>query len=166
MEKAKKIKKGGFTLIELIVVIVLLGILGIYVSMRSEITMQTSRISTIKSLASRVRLAADTAYQACLAQNIESSELQLIEIDGRQIEVFNGYPTASTNGIKQLLLDKDQKINGGQIKFEEIKDPGYSHTVMFEHIEANNQRACSVQYIYNPATSSHPEIEIEINSCE
>lgn len=160
------LNKVGLTITEFMVALVLLGILAVYLNMRSRMMAQQARIKTIKAMASRLRSDVDAIYTTCLATGIESSGKHIVTVNGRQIEVFNGYPAASASGVKQLLLDADYKISGGQIKFEVINDPGYSHTVMFEHIDAANRRGCGVKYVYDPNTHASPEIEIEDNNCE
>jgi len=94
-----KIKReGGFTLIELVVVIALLGILAAFAIPRFASLEREARSATTQGLSGSVRSAAAMAHGLFLATGATP-----VNMEGNSIVIVNGYPDAAT--IADTLAD-------------------------------------------------------------
>ena len=91
---------GGFTLIEVVVVIAILGILAAFAVPRFVALDTQARISTQTALAGSVRSAAALSHALWLAQGQPAT----VTIDGNVITMRNGYPnvTSLPNALSDL----------------------------------------------------------------
>lgn len=91
-------KQGGFTLIELVVVIALLGILAAFAIPRFASLEREARSATTQGLSGSVRSAAAMAHGLFLATGATP-----VNMEGNNIVIVNGYPNAAT--IADTLAD-------------------------------------------------------------
>jgi MSHA pilin protein MshA len=82
--------QGGFTLIELVVVIALLGILAAFAIPRFASLEREARSATTQGLSGSVRSAAAMAHGLYLATGATP-----VNMEGNSIVITNGYPDAS-----------------------------------------------------------------------
>lgn len=82
----------GFTLIELVVVIVILGILAAFAVPRFMGMEGEARAATVKNMAGNLRAAATMARGKCMAQGCGNT----LSVDGQNVTMVNGYPNAAT----------------------------------------------------------------------
>ena len=95
-----KLKQRGFTLIELVVVIVILGILAAFAVPRFMGLEDKARIATMTSMEGTLQSAATMAYGVWEATGAGGNTVAIPGIAGT-IALTNGYPTAAS--IQQLL---------------------------------------------------------------
>ena len=122
-------KQAGFTLIELITVIVILGILSAFAFPRFAGLEERARSAALDGLSGSLRSGAALAHALWLA---EGSSGTTVTMEGELINLAFGYPT--TADIKRTLQD----ISGFS---ETAVDSG-----IFFPNGATNFAACQVQY--------------------
>jgi len=96
-----KVKQGGFTLIELVVVITILGILAAFAVPRFASLEGQARIAATQSIGGSVRSGAALAHALWLAKG--DPALTTVTMEGSTITISNGYPDATT--IKDTLAE-------------------------------------------------------------
>lgn len=92
-----KKQQGGFTLIELIMVIVILGILAAFALPRFADFSNQARVASMNGIAGSLRSASAISRAAFLAAG--NSAATTVTLEGLQIDMVNGYPAATENGI-------------------------------------------------------------------
>ncbi|HXB19419.1 MAG TPA: prepilin-type N-terminal cleavage/methylation domain-containing protein [Steroidobacteraceae bacterium] len=86
----------GFTLIELVVVIIVLGVLAAFAVPRFMGIDTQARIASVNSLAGTLRSTATMAHSVYLARGNPANP---VVIDGQNINFVNAYPDAATVGL-------------------------------------------------------------------
>lgn len=156
-----KHQNSGFTLIELVIVIVILGILSAFALPRFADLGGDARAASIDGAAGAMKSAASITKSACEVSSdcdggAETGET--IDLEGDTINVAFGYPaaevsTTSPGGIAlaSQLSDNDYEITAS----------GDDVVVSFEDSAAGE---CQVQY-GAPAGGSAPEITVDTDNC-
>jgi MSHA pilin protein MshA len=99
-------KQKGFTLVELIVVIVLLAILAAFAIPKYMSVSREARISVVKAMEGSVRAAADMVHGIAEAREITGPATVSNVSPGTDVDVgANLYPTATATGMATVIAD-------------------------------------------------------------
>lgn len=131
-------KENGFTLIELVMVIVILGILAAFALPRFADLGNDARASSIQGLAGAMKSAAAIAHAKQLASG--SGLGAAVTLEGQTtVTMVNGYPTANSAGIV-AAIDVDTTND-----YTVATDDG-GNTIGGATITLEIQENCHVQY--------------------
>lgn len=97
----------GFTLIELIIVIVILGILGVTVAPKFMGISSDARKADLEQLAATLQTSAKLAHTIAILEG-KDNDSTIIKIAGNNVKMAQGYPTATTDGIVQVITNADE----------------------------------------------------------
>lgn len=99
-----QVKQQGFTLIELIVVITILGILAAFALPRFVNLQSDARVATLNGLSGSLKSASAMVHAKALIAG-QTGATGTIAADGANISTVYGYPAATTGGIDTALQD-------------------------------------------------------------
>jgi MSHA pilin protein MshA len=129
------VRQGGFTLIELVVVITILGILAAFAVPRFVALEGQARTASRDALAGSVRSAAALAHAMWLA----TGQASPVVMEGQNIVITNGYPDVAT-------------IDNALVEFSGFT---YDGAGVFTSVAG-----CTVTYAPPPAANGAPSITV------
>ncbi len=100
-------KKDGFTIIELVIVIVILGILSVTASAKFITLQRDARISALQSLKGEMIGAMNQLHPKTILAGIDTQASGAITIEGNVIEIAYGYPKALANQTWNKLMNQE-----------------------------------------------------------
>lgn len=156
-----KKQQSGFTMIELIMVIVILGILAAFAIPQFVNLGSDARKSTVQGAYGSIKSAAALTHASWLAQNDPSANS--VNVEGGTVEMVQnaGYPTAAA------IASAAGITTGTDGDFVEVS----SGVFAAKGVATANQATCSVTYVApSPSDSDDPTtvptISINVGNCD
>lgn len=153
----KKQTQQGFTLIELVIVIVILGILAAAAVPRFINLAKDARTATVEALAATMRSAAYMVHAQVIARGIDLDSS--ITLDGTDpsiiVNLVHGYPSIGEPGIQRVIelelndTSKFQYLSGG----------------IYQYRTAPTPAECRVTYAAPTARGLPPTITVITTGC-
>lgn len=144
-------RQGGFTLIELVVVIVILGILAVTAAPRFLNLQDDARSAAAQGLKGAIAGAAGITYGKAAIEGVETQQSASIKINGNDVALVFGYPAATSSALQAVVsgLADDWTLVSGAVGV------GYGFSA--------NASDCHVAY--QAAASSVAEPTIKVTAC-
>lgn len=139
-------KQKGFTLIELVVVIALLGILAAFAIPRFASLESEARSAVTQGLSGSIRSAAAMAHGLHLATGAAA-----VDMEGNTIDIVNGYPDAET------IVDTLADVSG-------FDAPVISGNDTATIAKTGAPGACEVVYV-EAGANTPPSITFDVSGC-
>ena len=174
-------RQSGFTLIELVVVIVILGILAATAAPKFMNLQSDARISALNGLKASVKSASAMIYSKAILAGKE----KLKKLDGDDaddvsvcagsgsscpandtITIYFGYPTADANGlIKTIQDDIVESSNCEGTTADWCYKAGDGGTIYLYGAKTPTPDTCRLVYKQPDAAGKNPTITVETSDC-
>ncbi|WP_394248683.1 type II secretion system protein [Vibrio profundi] len=148
-------KQGGFTLIELVVVIVILGILAVTAAPRFLNLQDDARSAAAEGLRGAMAGASGIIYGKSAIDGIETAVSGTVNVNGTNIEVAYGYPAQTSAAMEAIVsgLATDWTLVSGAVS----GGIGYGFSA--------SNADCYVEYIALTNATSRGEPTIQLTNC-
>ena len=149
-------KEKGFTLIELVMVIVILGILAAFALPRFADLGGEARASTIQGAFGAVKSASAIAHSKCLADSAcdASAASAAASLEGASVDMVYGYPAATADGIQ----------SAAQISADDF-DITVADPLLIQADGATAPATCQVSFTQAVDATTAPVIAVDVTSC-
>jgi MSHA pilin protein MshA len=166
-------KQKGFTLIELIIVIVILGILGVTAAPKFLSLSVDARESATTGLKGALSAGANLVYSQAALDGNESLTSQTTTVGGGDVTTDYGYPAVTSEFADELAswmdLDAGTTLDGSEEWYMSVtatdSDNSVAGSVTFELMTDSSNENCRVTYTPASSSSSSASVTADISDC-
>jgi MSHA pilin protein MshA len=155
-----KSAQRGFTLIELVVVIVILGILAAFAVPRFARLDQQARIASVRAMEGTLRSGSALARSLWLAVGTNPAT---VNMEGLNVTMTNGYPAPTAVGI-QNVLQQGTVVAGTPGRYAAVVGV-VANAVDFQLNGATDPATCRVRYTWAGVANTAPNIVVTSGGC-
>jgi MSHA pilin protein MshA len=152
-----KSSQSGFTLIELVVVIVILGILAAFALPRFARLDTSARVASVRALEGSLRSGNALARSLWLAQGTNAAN---VNMEGANVVMTAGYPAPTVGGIANTLTTGTVVAAGNNTPGRWQTAIINPTTIRFHLNGAVAPAACYVEYQWNGVAAAGPTIAL------
>lgn len=161
---------SGFTLIELVIVIVLLGLLAAFALPRFANLGTEARVSSLEGVSGAMKSAASIVHMACRADaecnasgpppNNTSNESNSVVVDGELITLAYGYPRHTLeSGIQRATNIREENF---QVQIDTDRTSGFTDVSI---VASPDPDTCKVRYQQPQSAGEQPTVELTVSGC-
>ncbi|KII77572.1 type II secretion system protein [Vibrio renipiscarius] len=150
-------RQGGFTLIELVVVIVILGILAVTAAPRFLNLQDDARNASLEGLKGAMAGATGIVYGRAAIDGVETIDGGSISgASGDTITTTWGYPEASENGIGKSVVGLSDGSDWAVVSGSDAT----KYSIRYTFADSKETDKCYVQYAISSAQGSEPKLTV------
>lgn len=169
LTKQKMNSQQGFTLIELVVVIVILGILAVTAAPKFIDLTSDARKSVMEGVNGSIESAVSLAQAKALIKG-QTGATGVIEIGTKFYALVHGYPAALSLGNKSGTAAANAIGIIGLVDLEIVADGGDfivtdAATSLFQHSGASDVTECQLSYENAADKETRPDITADYDKC-
>lgn len=151
-EPARRASARGSSLVELVVLFSLVGTVSAFAIPRYTRLANQARATQVMALSGILRGVAKTAHQQYLDSG---SNLEAASLEGKAVSLKNGYPDASSRGIRAVMVD-----------WAGFTTKTAANSVMFMKNGATIAEQCAVIYtVAEPQVSPETITKLALDGC-
>ena len=150
-------RSAGFTLIELIIVIVILGILAVTAAPKFINLQGDARTSTVNGLKGAVQAASSMAYSKAIIAGQDKVSPGTVTINGTSVALAYGYPAATSAGIALVIDASSADWTGTATKTTYVLTPA--------GMTSGATATCKVTYTQATSASAAASTAVDTSGC-
>lgn len=163
-------QQKGFTLIELIIVIVILGILAVTAAPRFIDIQSDARKETLQGVKAALQGASQLVYAKAAIKGVQKSADSDVTVNGQTVQTVYGYPDAnSLTSAAEIQKFVDIELGtGSQLAIEDTANDG-KIAIKFSNIATTVSggvtSGCFIEYTNAASENAPPTISVNSTNC-
>lgn len=150
-------RSAGFTLIELVIVIVILGILAVTAAPKFLNLQSDAREGVLKGVEASMKGASSLVYSKSVIAGVESKASGSVSVNGASVDVVNGYPRADeVIGLLDISATSSASATGGFDFYYKLNST--TDVSVWPLGSDYTKAACSVKFTNSASTGTQPVI--------